>query len=169
MLDFFKVLCLLWILTFGAAQFTMGGSAYNPWTLMDYFQTVAYTLVYSANLGFDEFFMLSTFFSYVKLERYFRERNLRSITPIQYLKIFFHRYIRLAPMFYLVFLTGWLIGSWAHPDAPWWYTYQMLFCGCQDFWWTVFTMTLNIFPTSVKAVIANEACYYWGWYVAAEL
>lgn len=37
MMDFFKVLCLIWILTFGAAQFTMAGSAYNPWTLMDYF------------------------------------------------------------------------------------------------------------------------------------
>lgn len=45
----------------------------------------------------------------------------------------------------------------------------MLFCGCQDFWWTVLTMTVNIIPTSVKDVVANEGCYYWGWYVAAEM
>jgi hypothetical protein len=33
MLDFFRVLCLIWILAFGTCQFTMSGSAYNPWTL----------------------------------------------------------------------------------------------------------------------------------------
>ena len=33
MFDGFRVLCLIWILTFGVAQFTMGGAAYNPWTL----------------------------------------------------------------------------------------------------------------------------------------
>lgn len=169
MFDCFKVLCLLWLLAFGACQFTMGGSAYNPWTLMDYFQTVAYTLVYSANLGFEEFFMLSAFFSYVKLEKYLRERALTGIGPVRYLKIFLHRYLRLAPVYYLVFLTGWLIGSSIHAGAPWWYTYQMLFCGCQQYWWAVLTMTANEFPSEASAVVANEGCYYWGWFVAAEM
>ena len=63
--DFLKVICLIWILTFGSAQFTMSGTAYNPWSLENYFQTVAYTLVYSANLGFDEFFMIGAFLSYI--------------------------------------------------------------------------------------------------------
>jgi peptidoglycan/LPS O-acetylase OafA/YrhL len=70
MLDGLRVLCLIWILTFGVAQFTMGGAAYNPWTLQDYFQTIEYTLVYSANFGFDEFFMLSAFFAYLKISKY---------------------------------------------------------------------------------------------------
>lgn len=30
-------------------------------------------------------------------------------------------------------------------------------------------MTVNIFPTSDLAVVANEGCYYWGWYTAAEM
>jgi hypothetical protein len=45
----------------------MTGTAYNPWTLSTYFQTVAYTLVYSANIGFEEFFMFSVFLSYLKI------------------------------------------------------------------------------------------------------
>jgi hypothetical protein len=72
MLDFFRVLCLIWILAFGTCQFTMSGSAYNPWTLQDYFKTVAFSIVYSANLGFDEFFMLSSFFAYVRITNYFK-------------------------------------------------------------------------------------------------
>jgi len=37
MFDFFRVLCLIWILCFGTCQFTMSGTAYNPWSLQDYF------------------------------------------------------------------------------------------------------------------------------------
>ena len=70
MLDFFKVVCLIWICTFGTAQFTMAGTAFNPWALQDYFKTYAYTLVYSSNMGFDEFFMLGTFFAYIKIVQY---------------------------------------------------------------------------------------------------
>jgi hypothetical protein len=70
MFDFFRVLCLIWVLCFGTCQFTMSGTAYNPWSLQDYFQTVAYTLVYSANFGFDEFFMLSSFFAYIYITHY---------------------------------------------------------------------------------------------------
>ena len=33
MIDGYRVWCLIWILLFGAAQFTMGGLAYNPWNL----------------------------------------------------------------------------------------------------------------------------------------
>ena len=53
----------------------MSGSAYNPWALQDYFQTIAYTLVYSANMGFEEFFMLSAFFGYLKITAYIRKKK----------------------------------------------------------------------------------------------
>lgn len=70
-LDGLKVILTIWILILGVCQFTLAGAAFNPWTLQDYFKTVAYTLVYSSNLGFDEFFMLSSFYSYAKIRRYF--------------------------------------------------------------------------------------------------
>jgi hypothetical protein len=53
MIDGLRVICLVWILTFGSATFTQGGTAYNPWTLNDYFMTPAYALVISSNLGFE--------------------------------------------------------------------------------------------------------------------
>ena len=37
MIDGFRVLALVWLLMFGAAQFTMAGTNYNPWTLQDFF------------------------------------------------------------------------------------------------------------------------------------
>ena len=134
MFDSFRVICLIWILTFGTAQFTMSGSAYNPWTLQDYFLTVAYTLVYSANLGFDEFFMLSAFFAYIKIVDYLKSKQdfhlgITRMSVSDYLRIYFSRFLRLAPVYYLIFLIGWLIGPYLN-TGPWWYTYMMGFCDC---------------------------------------
>jgi len=53
----------------------MAGTVFNPWALQDYFVTYAYTLVYSANLGFDEFFMLGTFFAYIKITEYIHTKR----------------------------------------------------------------------------------------------
>jgi hypothetical protein len=142
----------------------MSGTAYNPWTLQDYFKTIAYTLVYSSNFGFDEFFLLSTFFTYLKVYEYFKAKNGEA-SMFDFIKIFWSRFLRLAPVFYAVFLLGWLVGPYLN-NGPWWYTYQMGFCNCQNYWWSVFTMTINFFP---DYQVANEGCYYWGWFVACEM
>ena len=88
-------------------------------------------MVYSANFGFDEFFMLSTFFAYIKIADYLKNKQRRpgTMSPSDFLRIYFHRFMRLAPVYYLVFLIGWLIGPYLG-DGPWWYTYQMGFCNC---------------------------------------
>ena len=120
----------------------MSSAVFNPWRLQDYFQTVAYTAVYSANLGFDEFFMLSAFFTTLKLMRTFEKEQF---TLKMYGKLILHRYLRLAPVYYVVFLFGWLIGPHLG-SGPCWLTYEKGFHDCQHYWWSVFTMTINFFP-----------------------
>jgi hypothetical protein len=45
----------------------MSGALANPWALQTYFQTFAFTAVYSANMGFDEFFFLAAMLATLKL------------------------------------------------------------------------------------------------------
>ena len=71
----------------------------------------------------------------------------------------------MAPIYYIVFVIGWLIGPYLN-SGPWWYTYQMGFCDCENYWWSVLTMTINFFP---GYAVANEGCFYWGWFVACEM
>lgn len=126
MFDFFRVICLIWILAFGTAQFTMSGSAYNPWTLQDYFKTIAYTLVYSANFGFDEFFLLSSFFAYIRITAWLKYSHPRGVpgemNEVDYIGLIGHRFLRLMPVYYAVFLFGWLVGPYLN-TGPWWFTY----------------------------------------------
>jgi len=87
--------------------------------------------VYSANLGFEEFFMLSAFFAYIKITDYLKskQKNPGTMSVTDFLRIYFGRFLRLAPAYYLVFLIGWLIGPYL-TTGPWWFTYQMNFCDC---------------------------------------
>ena len=82
-----------------------------------------------------------------------------------YLKMVLFRYMRLAPIYYLVFLVGWQVGPY-FGSGPCWFTYEKGFSNCGEYWWSVFTMTINFIP---GYVIANEGCFYWGWYPPCEL
>jgi len=82
-----------------------------------------------------------------------------------YGKLIAYRYLRLAPAYYLIFLFGWLVVPF-FGDGPCWFTYDKGFNNCDTYWWSVFTMTINFFPSYV---IANEGCFFWGWYVATDL
>eukprot|EP00347_Sterkiella_histriomuscorum_P011994 403370301 len=152
MFDGFRVLVLIWVLLLGTCQYTMSSAVYNPWRLQDYFQTIAYTAVYSANLGFDEFFMISAFFTTFKVLQVIQKSESKTLTFKQYLNLVLYRYLRLAPLYYLVFLFGWLIGPHMG-SGPCWLTYEKGYSDCSHYWWSVFTMTLNFFPSYV---IANE-------------
>lgn len=68
-------------------------------------------------------------------------------------------------MYYLIFLFGWQIGPHLG-GGPCWFTYEKGFSNCSEYYWSVFTFTINFFPSYV---IANEGCYYWGWYPACDL
>lgn len=111
--------------------------------------------------------MLSAFFAYLKITDFIRHKtnNPGKLSFIEYFQIYGSRYLRLAPTYYVVFFTGWFIGPYL-ATGPWWYTFQMDFCDCQHYWWSVLTMTINEFP---GFMVANEGCYYWGWYVACDM
>ena len=141
----------------------MSASSQNPWILGHYFTTWGYTAVYSSNLGFDEFFFFSSMLATLKVEDYIRKHG--KLTPCGYFQVFLYRFLRLAPIYYLVFLVGWQVGPY-FGSGPMWYTYEKGFSNCNEYWWSVFTMTINFFPSYV---IANEGCYYWGWFPSCEL
>lgn len=157
--DGMRVLCLLWLIQLGVCQASLDSSAKNPWILFHYFQGLGFTSVYSANLGFDEFFFLSSFLATLKL------MSLPKLSVASYCRLVLRRYLRLAPIYYLVYLFGWQLGPFLG-SGPCWFTYEKGFANCSNYWWSVFTMTINFVP---RYVIANEGCFFWGWYPPCDL
>lgn len=130
---------------------------------MTYFKTLAFTVVYSSNLGFDEFIMISIFLQTLKLLQQLDDSQRFSFKL--YGKFLLDIYLRLAPIYYLVFLFGWLVGPFLGYGSCW-FAYSNEFSQCNQYFWSVFTMTINFIPSHV---IANEGCFYWGWFVPCLL
>ncbi len=162
-LDGMRVVCFAWIILCGVSQMDMSAYSQNPWAIKDYYDGWQYNVAYAGNLGFDELFFFSAILATLKIEDYIRARG--KLDPKGYCQAFAHRFLRLAPIYYLVFLVGWQVGPYLG-DGPVWFTYERQFANCSEYWWSVFTMTINFFPSNT---VQNEGCYYWGWFPASEL
>lgn len=55
------------------------------------------------------------------------------------------KYLRLAPLLYLVFFFGWSLGPWI-ASGPNWTHYQTLFLECDTYWWSQILFIGNIVP-----------------------
>mmetsp|Transcript_35026 Transcript_35026/g.34035 ORF Transcript_35026/g.34035 Transcript_35026/m.34035 type:complete len:336 (+) Transcript_35026:1133-2140(+) len=62
-------------------------------------------------------------------------------------------------------MFGWLIWPFVE-DGPVWYLYEKNFSQCSKYVWSVLAMTINFIP---RYEIANDGCFYWGWFVPCLL
>jgi len=119
-----RVLCLMWLIQLGVCQSSLDAAAKNPWVLFHYFQGYPFTAVYSSNLGFDEFFFLGSFLASLKM------LNMQGkLTFAKYIRLVLHRYARLAPIYYLIYLFGWQLGPLLG-GGPCWFTYEKGYANC---------------------------------------
>lgn len=80
-------------------------------------------------------------------------------------QLYLYRLLRLVPLYYFVFLFAFLVVPFL-ADGPVWFTYERNFISCDGYWWSVFTMTINFFPS---LQLPLEGCFFWGWIVAVEI
>jgi hypothetical protein len=71
--------------------------------------------------------MFSTFFSTLKFSAILEIDG--KLTVKNYFGFIFRRYLRVAPVYYFIFLFGWLIGP-SIGSGPCWLTYEKGFTDC---------------------------------------
>jgi len=84
--------------------------------------------------------MLSAFLATVRILPRANEINAKEA-----LKLYLDRVLRLAPIYYAAFMIGWLVVPFFR-EGPVWYAYEKCFQDCQNYWWSVFTFTINFWP-----------------------
>ena len=122
-----------------------------------------FVFVISSNMAIDLFFMFSSFFVSHQIIRIAREYNGLSFLTI--IQIYLGRLIRIVPLYYFVFITGWVM-IWYLGSGPLWMAFNDLYQDCNTDWWTVILMVNNFFPTQRKYV---DGCMTWGFFVSVEL
>ena len=80
----------------------MTAPIWDPWQILDFFQSMSIAIVISSNIACEAFFFLSAFISgyqcFMILEA--KGKNVFSIKDIA--KIYFRKYLRLAPFYYFI-------------------------------------------------------------------
>jgi len=109
---------------------------------------LGYESVLSSNFAFDCFFCLVAFLATIKIVQIIRKQEAhdeRFKGEREVPKIFLYRFLRLAPLYYFVFLFAALVVPFTG-SGPLWFVYERNFQTCNEYWWSVFTMTINFFP-----------------------
>ena len=135
----------------------------NLYLMIDYFNTFAFALIVSGIMTPDFFMFLIYFFGFIKLNRYY-DKN-KGIGLKSWILIYTDRYLRLAPMYYIVFFLGW----WIYPflsDRAGWFVSERLFMKCDEQWHYVLLMVNTLVPFFTKCL---EGCYYWTYVISNDL
>ncbi len=111
----------------------------------------------------DLFFIISAFLGTYKCFQIY-EANGGRLYVTDALKLYARKYLRVAPMLYLVFFFGWSTASRLN-ESPTWINYQQLFYECDKYWWGQVLMIGNFTPFWTEM---NQGCFYWAWTIYVD-
>ena len=140
----------------------MATQSANPWMIYRFFQEYIFTIVISSNVVMESFTALSAFLGAYKLFSLSEAQGRLGFVDI--LKFYCRKYLRLAPLYYVIFFCGW--GLFPYMGAgPIWYTANAMYDDCQDYWWAQLLMVGNIVPFFQAP---NYGCFFWGWTILTD-
>lgn len=133
------------------------------WKLLDLFSQFIFSCVVGANSAMEVFISISGFLGAYKCLTF----DPKSSYLKSSLSLIGRKFIRIAPLFYLVFFFGWIAGPWLQSrDAPQWYLYQSLYQDCDRYWWSQLLFIGNWVPFFEDG---NRGCFFWGFGIYCDL
>jgi hypothetical protein len=114
------------------SQFTMNNAQINPWMMTTFFTKLAFTVVCSGAIVMETYVFCSGFFGAYKMFQVYDAKGGLTMKDVG--KFYLGKYLRLAPMFYFVFLAGWTLFPYMGA-GPMWYSAHSMFDDCKDYWW----------------------------------
>ncbi|TNV84519.1 hypothetical protein FGO68_gene10143 [Halteria grandinella] len=158
LVDGFKFITLILIQISATATMIAPSARATPWAALDMKPGLFFTVIQSCAMATDAFFALSAFMGTYKCIQIY-EANGGKLTFEDVGKMFARKYMRIAPVLYLVFLVGW--SSVARLETgPNWTNAQSLFLDCDKYWWAQILFIGNLVPYFSES---NGGCFYWGW------
>lgn len=101
-------------------------------------------IVISTNLCLETFIFVSAFLGFYKCFQIMEARG-SSLTFEDYLKIVARKWLRLAPMYYIMWIIIWSISSRISSGPIWWKSDKLSY-KCDENWVSTLFMVGNLFP-----------------------
>lgn len=144
-----KVLTMCWGIITAISLYILTTNIRNLYIMLDLFKTYLFALVASGNLSPDLFIFVIYFIGFIKLNQYYDKNN--GIGVKGYVKVLLHRFFKIAPLYYIVFFSGWFIFPLLSSKGSW-YVSERLFWNCEAQWYYVLLFVNNLAPFFTKAL-----------------
>ena len=119
-IDGFRVLTMVWALLSLSAVYILTVNCRDIYSLVVYLNSYAFTLLESGLMTPDLFMFFIYFLSFVYISRIYQMKG--RITIREYLLIYFKRFFKLIPMYYLVFFFTWFVYPILSENPGWFVT-----------------------------------------------
>mmetsp|Transcript_27149 Transcript_27149/g.24022 ORF Transcript_27149/g.24022 Transcript_27149/m.24022 type:complete len:169 (-) Transcript_27149:1035-1541(-) len=119
-IDAMRVLTMFWVLLSMSAVYILIVNCKDMYLIFGYFQTIAFAALASCLISPELFLFFIYFLGFIWMSRFYDVNN--GIGPKDYLKIYIHRFLKLAPMYYLIFFFTWLVYPLLSDKPGWVYT-----------------------------------------------
>lgn len=157
------MLTMCWGILTATALYVLSAPVRNIYVMLELFREYLFACIASGNLAPDLFLFMIHFLGFVKICRFYDSRS--GIGVLGYGQLYLHRFLRLAPLYYLVFIAGWFIVPLLSTSANW-YVAERLFWNCSAQWPYVLLFVNNLVPFFTKAL---EGCYYWPYVIPCDM
>ena len=170
-LEGIRVLTMWWLILANTAMYISTLPCRNIYIMYAIFQTLAFTLAAAGNQSPNILIFLLYFISFIKIYEFSDTNN--GISGKSYLKIYFNRLLKYAPIYYFCLIFGWFVLPLLTQKASW-YVSERLFWNCEGQLPFVLTFTNSLFVSfsfdKQSIFVKNsEGCYYWNYLISNDV
>lgn len=146
---------------------TISTQADNPWVIVSFFEMMVFTNFCGFAIVMEMFFAISCFYFSYRLFQ-LAEVNGDKLHPLDVLKAFARKLLRLVPVYWAIFFLSWGMYPRSTNGGPFWYVSANLFESCNDDWWARILLIGNLVPEfTSQAPICG--CFFWGWIIDVDI
>lgn len=146
------------------AFYQLTSAVANPWQILDFFKMLCISIVISAQIAVEPFHLFSSFFCAYKCFRYLERSDKRYLGVKDTLQIYLRKYLRLAPIYYLLLFVGWTNCQYIS-SAPQWVLLKNMWYDCEARWPYKVLFIGNL--QGMQEV--TEGCGYWLWAIQCDM
>ena len=162
-LEGMRVMTMGWGILTGTGLYAMIASCRNLYVMLEIFTSFLFTLIASGNLAPDWFIFIVYFLGFTSFCKLYDQN--KGISVKNYIKIYLHRYLKIAPIYYIILFIGWFIIPLLSSTTNW-YISERLFWNWEAQWFSIMTFTNTLYPFFTRAL---EGCYYWPYVISTDL
>ncbi|CAI2384052.1 unnamed protein product [Moneuplotes crassus] len=162
-IDGMRVLTMLWVILSLTAVYTLISNLSDPIMIFVYFQGYPFAFLAGCFITPELFVFYIFFLGFIYMARFYDLNGGIGFTD--YIRFYIHRFLKLAPMYYLVFFFSWFLYPLIFTN-PGWFVSERFSKNCEEEWPFVLTFLNNFIPFFTQAL---NGCYYWPYVIPNDM